>query len=377
MNSRKRFIIAMTGGRADRVPCTPDISNMIPCRLTGKPFWDIYLYNQPPLWKAYLDAVSYFGIDAWNVYATLDFQYKEIVRRESKIISRTDERIVQRTQIITPDGEMIQEVVFLKADSPSPTVKPVKDIQKDFAKMRHLYRMPTGYSTESALEQKHIIGDKYAFGAQIIYPGFHIWMNIIQGGVEPLAYAEVDCPELLEELRELHEKMVLKEVEMIIYSGLFDYLLLSASGSITLASPGLFDKYALPTIKKVTRMCKQAGMPTMLHSCGKQMHLIKRCAEETDLDCINPLEMPPMGDCDLAEVKQIYGDRLALMGNLHTIDIMFNGSPADVERSAKKCIEDAAAGGGFILSTGDQCGRDTPDENIRRMIEVARTYGKY
>lgn len=32
---------------------------------------------------------------------------------------------------------------------------------------------------------------------------------------------------------------------------------------------------------------------------------------------------------------------------------------------------------GFFLSTGDQCGRDTPDENLYAMIETARTYGKY
>ena len=32
---------------------------------------------------------------------------------------------------------------------------------------------------------------------------------------------------------------------------------------------------------------------------------------------------------------------------------------------------------GFILSTGDQCGRDTPDENIFEMINSARIHGKY
>jgi len=37
----------------------------------------------------------------------------------------------------------------------------------------------------------------------------------------------------------------------------------------------------------------------------------------------------------------------------------------------------AAEGGGFILSTGDQCGRDTPDENIYAMVETAREYGAY
>ena len=84
-----------------------------------------------------------------------------------------------------------------------------------------------------------------------------------------------------------------------------------------------------------------------------------------------------MGDCDLAKVKREFGKKISLMGNLHTTEVMLRGSAKDVEDASKKAIDDAAEGGGFILSTGDQCGRDTPDENIYTMIEVARTYGKY
>mgnify|MGYP001814175726 CR=1 FL=1 len=35
-------------------------------------------------------------------------------------------------------------------------------------------------------------------------------------------------------------------------------------------------------------------------------------AEETSLTVIDPLEPPPMGDCDLAELKRRYGDRIVL-----------------------------------------------------------------
>ena len=56
---------------------------------------------------------------------------------------------------------------------------------------------------------------------------------------------------------------------------------------------------------------------------------------------------------------------------------MLLGTPADVVAASRKAIDDAAAGGRFILSTGDQCGRDTPDENLFAMIETARTYGRY
>jgi uroporphyrinogen decarboxylase len=42
-------------------------------------------------------------------------------------------------------------------------------------------------------------------------------------------------------------------------------------------------------------------------------------------------------------------------------------------RASRQAIEDAARGGAFILSTGDQCGRDTPLDNIRAMVETARS----
>jgi uroporphyrinogen decarboxylase len=84
-----------------------------------------------------------------------------------------------------------------------------------------------------------------------------------------------------------------------------------------------------------------------------------------------------MGDCDLAKLKRLYGDKIVLKGNLHTTDPMLRGTVEDVIRESRKAIDDAAAGGGFILSTGDQCGRDTPEENLRAMVETARTYGRY
>ena len=48
MTSRQRMLIAMKGGQPDSVPVAPGMTNMIPGRLTGKPFWDIHLHQDPP-----------------------------------------------------------------------------------------------------------------------------------------------------------------------------------------------------------------------------------------------------------------------------------------------------------------------------------------
>jgi len=49
MTSRERLLTCLAGKVPDCVPVAPDFSNMIPARRTGKPFWDLYLYNDPPI----------------------------------------------------------------------------------------------------------------------------------------------------------------------------------------------------------------------------------------------------------------------------------------------------------------------------------------
>ena len=156
-----------------------------------------------------------------------------------------------------------------------------------------------------------------------------------------------------------------------------DFLLCGGSGTLVWQTPAVFCELVLPVLKRVTALAHEAGIPTHIHSCGPEAELVKMAAEETDLTVIDPLEVPPMGDCDLGELKRLYGDQIVLKGNLHTTKVMLHGSTGDVAAAGRQAIDDAGAGGGFILSTGDQCGRDTPDENLFAMVETARTYGRY
>lgn len=376
MTAKERMLIAMTGGKADRVPCAPDISTMIPQRLTGKPFWEIEMNQNPPLWRAYIDAVKRFGIDGWFIYGYLDWKTDGRVNHRSEIISRTDERTIVRYWYDTPAGEMTGETTFFAADSASPSEKPIKNIKEDWEKIKYLYPEILDADTSVLEQMRAELGDLGALGVSVSYPGFQNWFTLVQNGLEGLSYAYMDYPELIEEWRQMEHTRSVRQMELII-DARPDFILFGGSGSITLQSPALFEKLSAPTLKAMTRMARDARIPTMLHSCGKERALVEILATESDLNCVNPLEIPPMGDCDLAEIKASFGDRFALMGNIHTTDVMLKGSVEDVERAAKKCIDDAAAGGGYILSTGDQCGRDTPDENIFKLVEVAKTYGKY
>jgi uroporphyrinogen decarboxylase len=275
------------------------------------------------------------------------------------------------------DGHQYRRATtFYVADSPTPTEKPLRDIEADWELIEKWFAPPIGYNPVMFRQQRAMLGERGAFGVSVGYPGFQTWLGLFSGGLMDLSTWYYFQHDRIGALRELHERQVVKQMEMILDERP-DFVLLGGSGTITLQSPSIARELSLPSIKKLTHMAKEADVPTMLHSCGKERSLVKWCAEETDLNCINPLEIPPMGDCDLAEIKRLYGQKIALMGNLHTTEVMLLGTPDDVERAACAAIDAAGAGGGFILSTGDQCGRDTPDENIFRLVQVAKTYGRY
>lgn len=369
---------AIAHGVPDRVPAAPDFSNMIPCRRTGKPFMQIYAAQDPPLWRAYLDAVKHFGVDGWfGCYGAAPAFHNDHPTStwESRWLEQTETRWVRESIVHTPKGDL-RSVTLYPHDTPPVTIERlIKDPEKDLPKLYTLWHFDR-VETAHLDEQRREIGELGPLGTGIGTPGFHAWEGMFEGGVETLSYLFHDRPALLDELRERQHERILRELPYHL-AWKPDFLLTGGSGSVTLGSPALWRKYSLPTLQEITRQAKAAGVLTMVHSCGKEAYMVEVCANETDLDCINPLEIPPMGDCDLRDLKRRFGHRLSLMGNLHTTDVVLRGTPAQVKETCRKAIEDAAEGGGFILSTGDQCPRDTPDANIFAMVEAAEEYGRY
>lgn len=378
MTSKQRMLIAMKGGQPDCVPVAPDISNMIPCRLTGKPFWDIYLFQDPPRWQAYINAVKYFGFDGWLDSVPIEFDYE---RRESEdaphwqeaIVHRTPDRIYTRYHA-TIDGEerWSNYCTAYYIDNPPTHDIPLSKVglsESAPAEWEDVYPRTNFRGLEAYHKACELMGDAGVVGLAVGLPGLNIKdtasiYEYYDNREQVIARCERTGERIARRVREI---VKLKP----------DYLLIGISGHMISNPEPIFRELSLQTLKEVTAICKEAGIPSQIHCCGPEYALAKIAAEETDLSSINPLEHPPMGDCDLKRVKKEFGKRISLMGNLHTTDVMLRGSTKDVEQASKQAIDDAAEGGGFILSTGDQCGRDTPDENILTMIEVARNYGRY
>ena len=381
MTSRERMLAAMNNRVPDRVPVAPDISTYIPLKmsgLTGRDFW--MAPRGISYWQAYLNAADHFRIDAWTGPAFSLPTINEPAAAEWQTSSEVDETrdaLVQTRAVRTPDGELREVRICHRGDQAATSEKLIKDLTRDFRAFKHTQPLPrdldrkTLESFRSACQER-----EYAFGVSVSYPGFHMWNCWVEGGIQTLSYAEMDRPGILQEWFEWDLERGTRLMELALQADP-DYILFGGSGTTTLASPALAEKYAIPALKRWSRMAKEAGVPTMLHSCGRNRALADLLVEHTDVGMLNPLETPPMGDIDLAEIKLAHGRWLAFMGNLHTTDVMLNGTPALVRQKALEAMRDAGQNGGFILSTGDQCGRDTPYENIFEMVRVATEFGAY
>lgn len=375
VTSRQRLLAVLNREVPDCVPVCPDISNMVPARLTGKPFWEIYVYQDPPLWKAYIDAVKYYGIDGgFELYSFGDLFGDAEETWTDRITHRYADGSFVTQAFCAETEEWSSTVRVHTADNPPATGVDPRRIGLDqtpttWEEITGVREWPTGMDLWKLIREE--MGEHGVLGM----PSGASTL-LVQNPVE--VYAYYDDPNPFYERRARMLNRVEARMERIANLDVKpDFLLCGASGSLVFQTPRMFRELALPVLKRVTELAHDLGIPTHVHSCGPQRDMVRMAAEETMLTIIDPLEVPPMGDCDLAELKQRYGSQIVLKGNLHTTKVMLHGSAADVAAASRRAIDDAASGGGFVLSTGDQCGRDTPDANLMAMIETARTYGRY
>ncbi|MHA2333168.1 MAG: hypothetical protein ACXAEU_14200 [Candidatus Hodarchaeales archaeon] len=82
-SARENIITALLNEIPEYLPCCPDISNMIPSKMTGRPFWDIYLKKDPPLGIAQVHAVNQLGIDGFSDQGKLDPSLNKKLKKKS------------------------------------------------------------------------------------------------------------------------------------------------------------------------------------------------------------------------------------------------------------------------------------------------------
>lgn len=135
-----------------------------------------------------------------------------------------------------------------------------------------------------------------------------------------------------------------------------------------------WDTFIKPRITRWCSMFHEYGIKVFYHSDGAIEPLIPRLIE-AGIDILNPIQHVCPG-MDLAHLKKTYGNRLIFHGAMETQRIMPFGSPEDVRRETRRCLEILGAGGqGYICCSCHNLQPGTPVENILAMIETVHQSG--
>ena len=84
----------------------------------------------------------------------------------------------------------------------------------------------------------------------------------------------------------------------------------------------------------------------------------------------------PMAGVDIREVKRLYGDRVALCGNVHCAALQ-TGSDEEVRASAEYCLKYGGENGGYIFATSNIPFKGMPPERYFMILDIWRSMRRY
>lgn len=141
-------------------------------------------------------------------------------------------------------------------------------------------------------------------------------------------------------------------------------------------SPEMYRKHVKPIHRKMVEMFKMKAKnaKVFLHCCGSVYDIIPDFIE-IGIDVLNPIQ--PLADkMDSSRLKKEFGKDISFQGGID-LQYALSGSISDIEKEVKERIKSLAPGGGYVLSTANNLTKDIPLENIFRLYEIAKEYGKY
>jgi len=208
-------------------------------------------------------------------------------------------------------------------------------------------------------------------------PGYEAaWRKV---GPERLLMLMIEDPEWVMDMYEVDTNLIISLVQILLDEGIeadggFFYDDLGYKNGL-LFSPKHYREQLKPFHKKLCDFFHERGLPIILHSCGNVKELIPDLIE-AGWDCLQPLEAK--AGLDVRELKPLYGDRLAFMGNIDVRKMAeAENNPDIIEEEIRTKFEVAKRNGGYIYYSDHSVPDNVSFKSYCITMEFVRKYGSY
>ena len=138
-------------------------------------------------------------------------------------------------------------------------------------------------------------------------------------------------------------------------------------------SPRMFGEIITPYLTRLIAGQRELGYYVIKHTDGNIMPILD------DLVSARPHALhsiDPQANVDIAEVKRLVGDRVALIGNVNC-GLLSTGTDEEVIESARYALRHGMPGGGYVFSTSNCIYTGMPLHRYELMLDVWRREGNY
>ncbi len=138
-------------------------------------------------------------------------------------------------------------------------------------------------------------------------------------------------------------------------------------------SPRMFGEIITPYLTRLIAGQRELGYYVIKHTDGNIMPILD------DLVSARPHALhsiDPQANVDIAEVKRLVGDRVALIGNVNC-GLLSTGTDEEVVESARYALRHGMPGGGYVFSTSNCIYTGMPLHRYELMLDVWRREGNY
>lgn len=138
-------------------------------------------------------------------------------------------------------------------------------------------------------------------------------------------------------------------------------------------SPKMFSEFVTPYLTEIVDAIHKLGVKAILHSDGDLRKILDQLVS-TGLDGYQSID--PQGHMDIAKVKEQYGSKLILMGNVKASSLQ-DVNEVDIRQSVQYCMKHGKPNGNYIFSTSNCIFNGMPLESYHIMIDEYDKWAYY
>lgn len=135
-----------------------------------------------------------------------------------------------------------------------------------------------------------------------------------------------------------------------------------------------YQRIFYPYHRRTYQAVRKRGGIVILHTDGDVRPIVSDFID-AGINALQPIDA--IAGMNVIDLKPLYGDRIAFIGNIDNSNTLPFGTVEDVRKEVREKIAVAGQGGGYICGSSHSVPDSVPVKNYIALIETVRKYGRY